>query len=66
MTAMPNLFTVPEAAAELSLSPGTLRAWISRRRIEFVRLGRSVRVPRAEIQRLLEAGRVPAIPQECR
>jgi excisionase family DNA binding protein len=56
--------TVAEAAAELNLSQGTIRAWIASRRIGFVRLGRAIRVPSAEIRRLLDAGYVPAGRQE--
>ena len=52
--------TVSEAAQELNLKPSTMRAWIAQRRIGHVRLGRAVRIPAAEIQRLLEAGYVPA------
>ena len=52
--------TVSEAAQELNLQPSTMRAWIAQRRIGHVRLGRAVRIPAAEIQRLLEAGYVPA------
>ncbi|MDA1307508.1 MAG: helix-turn-helix domain-containing protein [Acidobacteria bacterium] len=52
--------TVDQAAEELSLKPSTMRAWIAQRRIGHVRLGRAVRIPAAEIQRLLEAGYVPA------
>jgi len=52
--------TVDQAAEELNLKPITVRAWIAQRRIGHVRLGRAVRIPAAEIQRLLEAGYVPA------
>ena len=52
--------TVAQAAAELNVSPSTVRAWLAQRRLGFVRLGRAVRVPSAEIRRLLETGYVPA------
>jgi excisionase family DNA binding protein len=51
--------TVDAAADELGLSPHTLRSWISRRLIGHVRLGRAIRIPAAEIERLLEEGTVP-------
>ena len=51
--------TVAQAATELALSPVTVRAWIGQRRIGFVRLGRAIRIPAAEIARLLETGYVP-------
>jgi len=52
--------TVQEAAEALNLSQATIRAWVLRRKIGFVRLGRSIRIPDAEIRRLLDAGTVPA------
>jgi excisionase family DNA binding protein len=58
--------TVTQAAAELNMSQGTIRSWIAQRLIGFVRLGRSVRVPSAEIQRLLDRGFVPAEQREIR
>jgi excisionase family DNA binding protein len=51
--------TVEQAAAELNLSKATIRAWIVQRRIGHVRLGRAIRVPVEEIQRVLTAGYVP-------
>jgi len=51
--------TVGQAAEELNLRPSTIRAWIAQRRLGHVRLGRAVRVPAAEIQRMLESGYVP-------
>lgn len=58
-----EMLTVREAALQLGLSESCLRAWLFRRRIASVRLGRSVRIPAREIQRLIEAGSVPAIEQ---
>jgi excisionase family DNA binding protein len=51
---------VREAAKALNLVEGTIRLWITQRRIGVVRMGRSVRIPAAEIQRLLTEGYVPA------
>jgi excisionase family DNA binding protein len=58
--------TVEQAAAELNVSQGTIRSWMTQRRIGFVRLGRAVRVPSAEIQRLLDIGFVPSEQREIR
>ena len=52
--------TVEQAAAELNLSKATIRAWIAQRRLGHIRLGRAIRVPVAEIQRVLQTGFVPA------
>lgn len=53
--------TVAEAANELSVSVFTIRAWLARRKLGYVKLGRSVRVPAAEIARFVERGTVPPI-----
>lgn len=51
---------VRQAAAELGLSVACVRKWIASRRIGYVRLGRAIRIPSAEIERLLAEGAVPA------
>jgi excisionase family DNA binding protein len=55
-----ELVTVSEAARSLGLAQVTLRAWIAQRRIGVVRLGRAVRIPLTEIDRLIERSTVPA------
>ena len=55
-----KLLKVPEAAAMLALSAKTIWQWIGMRRICVVRLGRAVRVPQTEIDRLMEEGTTPA------
>ena len=55
--------TVVQAAEELNVSRSTVRAWIAQRRLGYVRLGRAVRIPAAEIRRVLETGFVPAAEQ---
>jgi len=52
--------TVPQAAEDLSLSIPTIRAWIGARKIGVIRLGRAVRIPPSEIDRLLRDGFTPA------
>ena len=58
-----GLRTVEQAAAELCVSVHTIRAWIARRKIGCVRLGRAVRIPKSEITRLIEQGMVPALDE---
>ena len=58
--------TVAEVALALNLSVSTIRSWIFQRRIGCVRMGRAVRIPDAEINRLLEAGFVPAKVERAR
>lgn len=52
--------TVEQAAEELNLSKATIRAWIAQRRLGHVRLGRAIRIPAAEIRRVLDRGYIPA------
>jgi excisionase family DNA binding protein len=56
-----KLLKVPEAAERLALSQKTVWQWIGERRIGVVRLGRAVRIPLSEIERLMEEGTTPAI-----
>jgi len=55
-----SLLSVRDAAKALGLSVACIRAWISKRRISVVRLGRAVRIDPAEVQRLIAAGTTPA------
>jgi excisionase family DNA binding protein len=56
--------TVSEAAEELGLSIHTIRAWIAGRRLAHLRLGRAIRIPAAEIRRVIERSTVPAVKEE--
>lgn len=55
-----ELFRVEQAAAKLAVKPKTLRNWIGERRIGVHRIGRSVRIPGSEIERILAEGFTPA------
>jgi len=55
-----QLKTVRQASRLLEISPHTLRAWIGTRKVGVVRLGRAVRVPLIEIERLINDGQIPA------
>jgi len=53
---------VREAAEKLNVSPYTIRDWIAKRKLGFIRLGpRAIRIPASEIQRLLETGMTPPL-----
>ena len=56
--------TVNEAAEELGLSVHTIRAWVADRRIAHLRLGRAIRIPAAEIRRIIEKSTVPAVRED--
>jgi excisionase family DNA binding protein len=55
------LLRVPDAAGKMNISVKTLWGWISQGRIGVVRLtGRAVRIPEAEIERIISEGYSPA------
>jgi excisionase family DNA binding protein len=49
----PKLLRLSVAAHELDLHPITVRRWIKAGRIQAVPMGREVRIPRTEVQRLV-------------
>ena len=53
-----HLLTVEMAADRLSASPRFVRRLIAERRIEFVKLGRHVRITEAALSEFIESGRV--------
>lgn len=57
---MKKLLTVIEAAESLALKPSTVRAWLLRRKLPCVRVGRCVRVPAQAIAEFVERNTVPA------
>jgi excisionase family DNA binding protein len=54
-----QLYRVPDAADRLALQPSTIRKMISLRKIGVIRIGRSVRIPAAEIERIQREGLQP-------
>jgi excisionase family DNA binding protein len=56
-----QLLTVSQAAARLGLKTSTLRSWIYRREIEYVKISRSVRLREDTIDEIIEAGTIPAL-----
>ena len=55
-----TLLTVTETAGALNVTPSCIRRWILERRIAIVKIGRLVRIPAGEIQRIIEGGLRPA------
>lgn len=47
------LMTVEEAASYLRLAPWTLRHWVCQKKIPYVRLGRTVRFRRKDMERFV-------------
>ena len=57
----PQLLTVREVAQYLNLRESTIRAWLLRRRVAYVRVGkRAVRIFASEVDRVIAEGIVPA------
>ena len=61
----PRLLSLSQVSEELGVATVTLRRWVSQRRIAVVRLGRAVRVDPREVERLIERGTVPALPERA-
>ena len=57
-TSVGPLLTVETAAERLSTSPRFIRRLIAERRIEFVKVGRHVRISEAALAEFIEAGKV--------
>jgi excisionase family DNA binding protein len=55
-----GLFSFEDAAAYLCVSPGTLRNWVSMRRIEYVKVGRLTRFTVDALDRYILAHTVRA------
>ncbi len=57
-----DLLTVSETAGFLRLRPSTIRAWILRRRVPYVKLGGRVCIRRADLEALIDQSVVQALP----
>ncbi len=55
---MSKQLKVSEAAAQLGVSRYTVYAWVARKKIRHTRYGRTVRIPEAEVRRLVRDGTV--------
>jgi excisionase family DNA binding protein len=57
---MTRLLKVPEAALRLNISEKTTWKMVYSRRVDVVRIGRSVRIPENAIEKLIDDGTIPA------
>ena len=57
-----QLLTSKQFAHVIGVSEACVRRWTMERKIKVVRLGRLVRIPRTEVQRLSDEGAIPARP----
>jgi excisionase family DNA binding protein len=51
---MSDLLKITEVATLVRVRPRTVRAWLAQRKIGYIKAGRGVRIPRAELTRFLE------------
>jgi excisionase family DNA binding protein len=55
-----KLLKVPEVAQRLGIKEGTVRLWLSMRKLPRVQCGRSVRVPAKAVEEFIERNTTPA------
>jgi excisionase family DNA binding protein len=55
-----KLLTLRECSERSGLRESTWRAWILQRKVPFYKVGRSVRIAEADLERLIERAKVPA------
>lgn len=60
---MSHLLNVQEVAIRLGIKPATVRAWILRRKIEFVRVGRAIRIKAEVIDQFVANNTIPSREQ---
>jgi excisionase family DNA binding protein len=58
-----RLLTIPEFAAALRVKSSCVRRWVSESKITFVHIGRLVRIPASEVERMISIGIHPATRQ---
>jgi excisionase family DNA binding protein len=56
-----DLVSVPDAAVILNVSPGTLRNWLSVRRLPYVKVGRLTRLSRRALDRYIATNTIDAV-----
>jgi excisionase family DNA binding protein len=55
-----TLLSVPQFADALGITPACVRRWVLERKITTVKLGRLIRIPSSEVERLVTSGLRPA------
>jgi excisionase family DNA binding protein len=60
-----TLLTVRETAATLRVSVSAVRAWVLHRTIPFLKIHKTIRFHRADIDALIAESRVPAVPAKA-
>lgn len=57
-----EFFTIEETANKLSVSVWTIRRWIRERKIDYVKIEGSIRIPAIAIERKISESFVKSIP----
>lgn len=55
------MLTVAETAKLLGVKEPTIRAWVAKRKLAYVKVGRAIRFSESELQRFIERNSVPAL-----
>ncbi len=55
---MDQLLDIKTVSRRLDVAESTVRSWVLRRRIRFVKLGRAVRIPAVAVEELIRSGTV--------
>ena len=55
-----RLLTLRECSALTGHRESTWRAWVLHRKVSYYKVGRSVRIAEADLERMIEQARVPA------
>jgi excisionase family DNA binding protein len=61
---MTRILKVPEAALRLNISEKTTWKMVYARKVDVVRIGRSVRILENSIEKLIDDGTIPAGPND--
>ena len=59
-----KLLAIPEAAERFGFKPKTIQRWVFLRKITYVRIGHSIRIPESEISRVIEEGTIPRLASQ--
>jgi excisionase family DNA binding protein len=60
-----KLFSVPEFAETLGITVACVRRWTLERRITFTKIGKLVKIPASEVDRLITEGLHTAKPRRA-
>lgn len=62
MSEKTSLLSVGDFAETLGITQACVRRWILERKIATIKLGRLIRIPSSEVERLVSSGLRPARP----